>query len=96
MASHGPKRLKPFDKPMGCFDGAKCCEIVGLYLPVNISHNRGLAGDYRGDGLIAIDAPLKFIERTKKYIQKIYRRVEHKMIMEPKRKIVNFLEITIN
>ena len=46
-----------FDIPMGSFDGAECCEIVGLYLLHKITQkSKGIlncenVGIYRDDGL---------------------------------------------
>ena len=50
------ERGQDFDVPMGCYDGAEVCEIVGSYL-LNLLGNildKDLAGLYRDDGL-AID-----------------------------------------
>ena len=49
-----------FDVPMGSFDGAEICEIVGLYLLHSITQKRkGIVnseriGIYRDDGLIIV------------------------------------------
>ena len=52
---------KDFDVPMGCYDGAKVCELVGSYLLKKVSNivDRKSIGLYRDDGL-AILQTLQF------------------------------------
>ena len=47
------ERDEDFDVPMGCYDGAEVCEIVGSYI-LNLLGNtldKDLVGLYRDDGL---------------------------------------------
>ena len=50
------ERDKDFDVPMGCYDGAEGCEIVGSYI-LNLISNilyKELVGLYRDDGLVKV------------------------------------------
>ena len=42
-----------FDVPMGCYDGAEVCELVGIYILNNRSNiiDKGCIGLYRDGGL---------------------------------------------
>ena len=40
-----------FDVGMGSFDGAECCELVGLYLLSKLQHLNINVGLYQGDAL---------------------------------------------
>ena len=87
----------PFDVTMGSFDGAETCELVGSYLlnqlPVDIRNQIGL---YRDDGLGAFQQTPKEIERIKKEICKVFSNNGLKITIEANKKIVNFLDVTLN
>ena len=46
-------RTENFDVPMGCYDGAEVCELVGCYILNQLSTvmRKELVGLYRDDGL---------------------------------------------
>ena len=46
-------RTENFDVPMGCYDGAEVCELVGCYIlnQLSIAMRKELVGLYRDDGL---------------------------------------------
>ena len=51
---------------MGSFDGAECCEIVGLFLLSELQELGVEVGIYRDDGLCVFElAPMK-VENIKK------------------------------
>ena len=87
----------PFDVTMGSFDGAETCELVGSYLlnqlPEGIRKQIGL---YRDDGLGALQHTPKEIEGIKKDICKAFRNNGLKITIEANKKIVNFLDVTLN
>ena len=87
----------PFDVTMGSFDGAETCELVGSYwlnqLPEGIRKQIGL---YRDDGLGAFQQTSEEIEGIKKDICKVFRNSGLKITIEANKKIVNFLDVTLN
>ena len=47
-----------FDVPMGCYDGAEVCELVGSYLLKKVSNivDKKSIGLYRDDGLAVLQS----------------------------------------
>ena len=82
---------------MRTFDGAETCELVGSYLlnqlPVGIRNQIGL---YRDDGLGPFQQTPKEIERIKKEICKVFSNNGLKITIGANKKIVNFLDVTLN
>ena len=59
-----------FDVPMGCYDGAEVCELVGIYILNKLSNiiDKDSIGLYRDDGLGIFESLSEHeIEREKKY-----------------------------
>ena len=54
------------------------------------------AGLYRDDGLVATSGTPNQIEKQKQAIQKIYNEEGLKITTEANKKIVNFLDVTLN
>ena len=60
-----------FDVPMGCFDGAEVCELVGTFILNRLKNNR--FGLYRDDGLAVIKGLSgPEIERLKRNVVKTF------------------------
>lgn len=86
-----------FDVTMGSHDGAETCELVGSFLLHLINQKYGNHfGLYRDDGLGIIRDSAKNIEKTKKGICSIFAKYELKITVEANKKIVNFLDVTLN
>ena len=88
-----------FDVPMGSFDGAELCELVGLYLlhlmttgknPVFNVVNVGL---YRDDCLAVINSSARTIE-TK--VRKLFKNEKLNIVVEPSAHVTNFLDVELN
>ena len=65
-----------FDVPMGCYDGAEVCELVGTYILNKLKNitNKENIGLYLDDGLrIFQNIPNTEIERKKKEIVKVFK-----------------------
>ena len=65
-----------FDVAMGSYDGAKNCELAGLYLLNRLSTviDKSSVGLYRDDGLAAINNPNgKKLDRTRKDITALFK-----------------------
>ncbi|CAB4040461.1 Hypothetical predicted protein, partial [Paramuricea clavata] len=86
-----------FDVTMGSFDGAESCELVDSYLLHLITTKHGNNfGLYRDDGLGAIKATACEIENIKKDLCSIFNKYGLKITIEANKKIVNFLDVTLN
>ena len=91
------KKSGIFDVAMGSYDGAECCELIGLFMLHNISKELpGNFGLYRDDGLGAINATPRNIEIVKKKLCKIFKDHGLKITVEANSKIVNYLDITLD
>ena len=88
-----------FDVTMGSYDGAEACELVGALI---LSKLRPLLGDqcvglYRDDGLaIMKDATGHDADRTRKQIIQIFQAHGLKITIETNKKIVDYLDVTLN
>ena len=88
-----------FDVTMGAYDGAEVCELVDIYMLNKISkhYNINNMGLYRDDGLAVfknISGPES--ERVKKKLQSIFKEEGLDIIIECNKKIVNYLDITLD
>ena len=85
-----------FDVPMGCFDGAEICELVGIYnlhqlKSVMRKENVGL---YRDDGLgILRNLSGPEVERMRKRIIKIFKDCGLNITIKMNLKTVDFLDV---
>ena len=88
-----------FDVPMGCFDGAEVCELVGLYLLSKLSGILGenKVGLYRDDGLgILINLSGSCMERLKKKIIKVFKENGLKITIDVGLNSASFLDVTFD
>ncbi len=86
-----------FDVTMGSFDGAETCELVGSYLLRQLPETiRNQVGLYRDDGLGAFETSPHCLERIKKQICKVFKSNGLKITIDANKKIVNFLDVTLD
>lgn len=86
-----------FDVTMGSFDGAETCELVGSYLLHQLPETiRNQVGLYRDDGLGAFENSPQCLERIKKQICKVFKDNGLKITIDANKKIVNFLDVTLD
>ena len=87
-----------FDVPMGNYDGAEVCELIGIFL-LNLlrqQYNTKNIGLYRGDGLwIFKNCTGPQMEKIKKRLQNVFRSNGLDVIIECNMKIVNYLDAII-
>ena len=88
-----------FDVPMGCYDGAEVCELVGIYILNKLSNIIDIdsIGLYRDDGLgifESLSGPQ--IERKKKNIIKVFKMCGLSIIVTTNITSVDFLDVTFN
>ena len=88
-----------FDVPMGCYDEAEVCELVGCYILNQLSAvmRKELVGLYRDDGL---DIMKKMsgpeIEQKRKQIIKIFKDCGLNITIKTNLTSVDFLDICLN
>ena len=86
-----------FDVTMGSYDGAETCELVGCYLLSQLTKIPEIdIGLYRDDGLAVINQTPQKIEKIKKEICKIFAQNNLRITIESNKKIVNFLDVTLD
>ena len=85
-----------FDVTMGSFDGAETCELVGLFLLSQLTHLDVNVGLYRDDGLATCTKTPKQVEAIKKEMCKIFKRNSLQITIEANKKVVDFLDITLD
>ncbi|MCP4482402.1 MAG: hypothetical protein GY817_06445, partial [bacterium] len=90
---------KLFDVTMGAFDGAEVCELVGCFLLSLIpeKYKKENIGLYRDDGLSVfknVSGPES--ERIKKDFQALFRKHKLELVIECNKKIVNYLDVTLD
>ena len=81
---------------LGIFDGEETCELVGLFLLSQLTHldvNVGLYGDY---GLATCTKTPKQIEMIRKRNVQIFKQNSLQITTEANKKVVDFLDITLN
>ena len=85
-----------FDVPMGAFDSAEVCELVGLYILHKLKNLPVVAAVYRDDGLILSNLNRQQTERIKKKICEIFRGLGLKITISANKKVIDFLDVTLN
>ena len=93
------KKTGLFDVAQGSYDGAEICEMVGLYILSQVEENFPELnfGLYRDDGLgLTNKASKTKMERLKKRMFKLFKKIGLKITIQTNMKIVDFLDITLN
>ncbi|GFR59677.1 inositol hexakisphosphate and diphosphoinositol-pentakisphosphate kinase 2 [Elysia marginata] len=90
------KKTSNFDVTMGSYDGAETCELVGLFLLSQLKEIDANVGLYRDDGLAACRLTPRQAENTKKRICQVFQNYGLKITIEANKKIVNFLDVTLD
>ena len=84
---------------MGCYDGAKICELVGIYIQSKLCKlmKRKDFGLYRDDGLgILRNTSGPEADRKRKSITKVFKECGLSITCEVNKKIVDFLDVRFN
>ena len=88
-----------FDIPMGCYDGAEICELVGIYIQNKLCKlmNKKYFRLYRDDALgILRNTSGPKADRKRKSIIKIFKECGLSITCEVNKKIVDFLDVRFN
>ena len=88
-----------FDVTMGSYDGAKICELVGIYILSRLSNiiDKNDCGLYRDDSLLVLrNANRQKIDRIREKVIQLFKGSGFLIDIETNLKIVNFLDITFN
>ena len=84
---------------MGAYDGAKVCELIGIYVLhlIDKKYDSKNIDLYRDDGVAVlknVSGPAS--EKIKKHLQYLFRQKELQIIIEYNLKVVNYLDVTFN
>ena len=91
------KENADFDVGMGSFDGAECCDIVGLYLLSQLQDLGLDVGLYRDDLLAASRLTRRQNEMTKQKLTRIFAANGLEIPgVEANKKSVDFLDVTLD
>ena len=90
------KGASNFDVAMGSFDGAEICDIVGLFMLSKLQNLNLNIGLYRDDGLATGFQTPRQLEIIKKKLCKIFKEHELSITIEANKKVVNFLDVTLD
>ena len=90
------KKDEKFDVTMGAWDGAECCELVGLFLLKELRNQDIDAGLYRDDGIAVSSASPRQVEVLKKKICKVFSDNDLRITIEANKKSINFLDVTLD
>ena len=88
-----------FDVTMGSWDGAKVCELVGLYLLNQLKDLIPIenAGLYRDDGLAFIRSRSgRLLDRYRKDIIELFRREGLSITCETNLSVTDYLDVIFN
>ena len=88
-----------FDVPMGSYDGAEVCELVGAFLPNNLSPfiDKSNVGPYRDDGLGVFKSHSgPETERKRKKIIKTFNTYNLPITIETNIHVANFVDTTFD
>ena len=89
------KKSAEFDVGMGSYDGAECCELVGLFMLSQMKHLNINVGLYRDDGLGTTYMAPQEVEKTKKEICKIFKKNSLNITIDVNHQAVNFLDVKL-
>ena len=90
------KKGTDFDITMGAYDGGETCDICVLYLLSKVQHLPINIGAYKDDWLAVSSHTNRQTENIKKDITKIFSEHGLSLEIEANKKIINFLDITLN
>ena len=85
-----------FDITMGSYDGAETTDLVGLFLLHQLKHLPVNLGLYRDDGLAVSALTNRLTEKLWQQIKQVYEDNGLKVTAEVNKKIVNFLDVTLD
>ena len=86
-----------FDMTMGSYEGAETCELVSCYLLSQLMQIPEIdIGLYHDDGLAVLNHTPQKIEKVKKEICRIFANNNLRITTEANKKIVNFLDVTLD
>ena len=90
------KKSNPdFDVPMGAYDGAEVCDLVGLFLLAELKKLKlnATVGGYKDDNLAISSASPRQTELMKKKICELFRSHGLQITIEANKQIVQFLDV---
>ena len=88
------KTQSDFDITMGSYDGAECCELVGLFILSKLGDviQQGNVGLYRDDGLAVLQGTGPQNERVRKQVFQLFRNLNLSVTIECNITCTDFLD----
>ena len=81
---------------MGAWDGAECCDLVGLFLLSKLAHLPINVGAYRDDVLAASSLTPFQLEKVKQQVIEVFQEYDLKVKAVANTRVANFLDITLD
>ena len=81
---------------MGSFKGAEICELVGLFLLMQLQHLNINVGLYQDDGLATTNQTRRSASNIKKEICEIFKENGLSKTADANKNVVNFLGVTLS
>ena len=85
-----------FDITMGAYDGAECCDLVGLFLLSKLAHLPIKVGAYRDDFLSVCSLAPFQVEKVKQQVAEVFQQHGLKVKVKANARVCNFLDITLD
>ena len=85
-----------FDVTMGAFDGAECCDLVGLFLLSKLQHLPIKVGAYRDDVLSVCNLAPYQVEKVKQQVVEVFQQYGLKVKAMANARVCNFLDIQLD
>ena len=87
-----------FDNGMGAFDGAECCDLIGLFLLDQLKNRIKEIESvlFRDDGIAVSDATPRLLEKARQKIVNIFEEWGLKITSTANLKVIQFFDITLD
>ena len=85
-----------FDITMGAYQGAECCDLVGLFLLSKLQHLPIKVGAYRDDILGVCSLTPFQVEKVKQKVVQVFQQYGLKVKATANTRVANFLDITLD
>ena len=92
------KRNADFDVTMGAYDGAEICDLVGLYILSKLEKviPKDQIGLYRDDGLAVVHGSGPQLEKLRKNVFSLFKKLGLKVTIETNIKRCDFLDVYLD
>ena len=87
-----------FDNGMGSYDGAECCDLIGLFILDQLTNRikELQTGSYRDDSLAVAETTPRNLEKLRQKVVKIFGEFGLNITSTANLKVVQFLDVTLD